>query len=104
MRAHDFDLREFLSRKWPQIGPKLAGKLHVCAAAVDSFYSNFAVHLLDEFMQGTKDPHDPGIFQYGPPASRHGWQPVTNAELLQEMARYIAARTPPGEDPVQWNY
>ena len=104
MRANNYDLREFLSRQWPQIGPKLVGKLHVCAAAVDSFYSNFAVRLLDEFMQETKNPHDSGSFQYGPPASRHGWQPITNAELLQEMARHISQRTPPDESPPSWHY
>jgi len=104
MRTHNYDLREFLAREWPRLGPKVAGKLHVYAAAVDSFYSNFAVRLLDEFMRGTADPHAPGSFHYGPPASRHGWQPITNAELLQEIARHIAARTPPAENPAQWHY
>ena len=104
MRANNYDLREFLSRQWPQIGPKLVGKLHIYAAAVDSFYSNFAIRLLDEFMQGTANPHDRGSFQYGPPASRHGWQPITNAELLQEIARHIAERSPPAERPSAWHY
>ncbi|MCX6956527.1 MAG: alpha/beta hydrolase-fold protein [Verrucomicrobia bacterium] len=104
MRANNFDLRDYLARKWPEIGPSLAGKLHVHAAATDSFYSNFAVHLLEEFMQGTTAPHDPGTFRYGPPASRHGWQPTTNAELLQAMARHVAARAPAGEDPAAWRY
>jgi hypothetical protein len=104
MRANNFDLREFLAREWPRLGPKLVDKLHVCAAATDSFYSNFAVRLLDEFMQGTKNPHDPGTFHYGPPASRHGWQPTTNAELLEEMARHIAQHTPAGEAAAAWRY
>ncbi len=104
MRANNYDLREFLSREWPRLGPKLVGKLHVYAAAVDSFYSNFAVRLLDEFMQGTENPHDPGSFHYGPPSSRHGWQPITNAELLREIARHIAERSPPNEPPSVWHY
>lgn len=104
MRANNYDLREFLAREWPRIGAKVAGKLHVYAAAEDSFYSNFAVRLLDEFMQATKNPHDPGTFTYGPPASRHGWQPITHAELLQEIARHITARTPPGEKSAAWHY
>jgi hypothetical protein len=104
MRANNYDLREFLSREWPRLGPKLAGKLHVYAAAEDGYYSNFAVHLLDEFMQGTKDPHEPGTFTYGPPASRHGWQPITHAELLMEIAAHIAAHAAPGEHPPAWRY
>lgn len=104
MRAHNFDLREFLAREWPRLGRHLTGKLHVYAAAVDSFYSNFAVRLLDEFMQGTRDPHDPGSFQYGPPGSRHGWQPMTHAELLNEIARHMTANTPAGQDAAAWHY
>lgn len=104
MRAHDYDLREFLARKWPQIGPQLVGKLHVYTSAVDSFYSNFAVRLLEDFMKATKNPHDAGSFQYGPPASRHGWQPITNAELVRAMAKDITERAPPGENPALWHY
>jgi Putative esterase len=104
MRANNFDLREYLSRQWPKIGSKLVGKLHVHAAAVDSFYSNFAVRLLDEFMQSTQNPHDAGSFQYGPPSSRHGWQPMTNVELLREIAQHIAARAPASAKPTAWHY
>lgn len=103
MRANNFDLRHYLARNWPELGPKLIGKLHVHAAAVDSFYSNFAVHLLDEFMQSTKNPHEPGQFFYGPPGSRHGWQPTTNAELVQAMARSIAAHERDRDHPA-WRY
>jgi hypothetical protein len=103
MRANNYDLREFLSRQWPQLGPKLVGKLHVCASAVDSFYSNFAVRLLDEFMQGTTNPHDSGSFTYGPPSSRHGWQPTTNAGLLQAIAAHISKQSPPPES-LTWHY
>lgn len=104
MRANNFDLREFLARNWSQLGAKLGGKLHVYAAATDSFYSNFAVRLLDEFMQGTQNPHEPGSFHYGPPSSRHGWQPVTHAELLLEMARHIEQRAPAGDRTPAWRY
>lgn len=104
MRAHNFDLREYLARQWPQIGSKLVGKLHVYAAAVDSFYSNFAVRLLDEFMQATQNPHDAGSFHYGPPSSRHGWQPMTNVELLREIDQHITARAPASAKPAAWHY
>ena len=104
MRANNYDLREFLARQWPELGPKLIGKLHVHAAAVDSFYSNFAVHLLEEFMQTTQNPHEPGAFLYGPPGSRHGWQPTTNAKLVRAMARHISEHSPAGEDPAAWHY
>jgi len=62
------------------------------------------VRLLDEFMQGTQNPHDAGTFLYGPPGSRHGWRPTTNAEHVRAMAEHIAARTPAGENPAGWHY
>ncbi len=104
MRAHNFDLREFLERKWPELGPKLIGKLHVHAAEKDSFYSNHAVHLLDAFMQATANPHEPGVFIYGPTGSRHGWQPSSNAELVQEIAGHITRRASVGANPSDWHY
>jgi hypothetical protein len=96
MRANNFDLREYLARKWPEIGRHLVGKLHVYSAAVDAFYSNFAVPDLEEFMRGTSNPHDPGVFVYGPPGSRHTWQPLTHAEIVREIDRHIAAHAPAG--------
>ena len=94
MRANNFDLREFLARNWPQLGPKLNGKLHLCAAEKDGFYSNLAVHLFEEFMQGTQNPHVDAEFQYGPPGSHHGWQPTSNAALVRTLAKYMADRRP----------
>ncbi len=94
MRANNFDLREFLARNWPQLGPKLRGKLHLCAAETDGFYSNLAVHLFEEFMKGTQNPHVEAEFQYGPPGSHHGWQPTSNAALVKTLAKYMADRRP----------
>lgn len=90
MQAHNFDLRDYLARNWSRLGPNLIGKLHVCAADTDGFYSNLAVHLLDEFMQHSVNPHEAGSFQYGPVGSHHGWQPTSNSELIRTMAKYVA--------------
>ena len=88
LRENNYDLREYTARNWSRLGPKLIGKLHVCAADTDGYYSHLAVRLLDEFMQSTRNPHERGTFQYGPPGSHHGWQPTSNEELIREMARH----------------
>ena len=31
-------------------------------------------------------------FQYGRPMKPHGWQPVTNAEMVRQMSRHVANR------------
>jgi hypothetical protein len=104
MRANNFDLREYLARKWPEIGRHLVGKLHVYASDVDAYYSNFAVPDLEQFMQSTRDPQGGGTFTYGPAGSRHTWQPVTHAEMVREFARYIAAHAPQSAPASAWNY
>ena len=32
----------------------------------------------------------------------HGWQPMTTANLLREMAAHIAENAPPGEPTEKW--
>jgi hypothetical protein len=43
-----YDLRLVLERNWPALGPKLAGKLHIIAGALDTYYLEGAVRLLKE--------------------------------------------------------
>ncbi len=104
MRAHDYDLREFLARKWPIIGSKLVGKLHVYCGDEDGAYLNLAVYLLEDFLESTTDPYYAGTFQYGRPLKGHGWQPTTNAELVQNMAKYIVDHSPATGKPGVWLY
>jgi len=90
MKAHDYDLREYLERNWPKIGSKLVGKLHVYCGDEDGGYFNLAVYLLEDFLANTREPHYAGAFHYGRPLKGHGWQPMTNAELMKTMANHIA--------------
>jgi hypothetical protein len=94
MKTHDYDLREYLERNWSRIGSQLAGKLHVYCGDEDGGYFNLAVYLLEDFLANTKDPHFAGEFHYGRPLKGHGWQPMTNAELVRTMANYVAQHTP----------
>jgi len=41
-----YDIRLYLERHWDTLGPKLAGKLHIFAGEVDTFYLEGAVKLL----------------------------------------------------------
>ena len=41
-----YDIRLVLERNWTTLGPKLAGKLHVITAELDTFYLEGAVKLL----------------------------------------------------------
>lgn len=94
MRANNFDLREYLGRNWSELAPKLKDKLHLYAAEKDGFYSNLAVHLFEQFMRDTKNPHVDAEFRYGPPGSHHGWQPISNAALVKTLAEHMATHSP----------
>jgi hypothetical protein len=102
MRESNFDLREYLARNWPRLGPQLVGKLHVCAADTDAYYSHLAVKLLEEFMRSTENPHDAGEFHYGPPGSHHGWSPLSNSELVRTIAKHIVDHAPAGVETGSW--
>jgi hypothetical protein len=102
MRKDGFDLRDYLARHWSDIGDKLNGKFFVCAAYEDSFYSNLAVHLLEQYLANTKNPHNEAIFHYGPEGSHHGWQPMDNDGLIRLMATRIKDTAPAGTDVSSW--
>ena len=94
MKGQDLDLREYLERNWSIVGPHLAGKLHIYCGEEDGGYFNLAVYLLEDFLKNSSDPHYSGSFTYGRPLKGHGWQPMTNAELVQIMAAHIRAHAP----------
>jgi len=103
MRDHDYDLRYYLEKNWPVIGPQLVGKLHLYCGDMDHFYLNLAVYKLEDFLRRTTSPAYGGSFEYGRPMKGHGWSPLNQAELLRVMADAIARNAPAGADN-SWKY
>ena len=98
MRAGGYDLRDYLERNWPSLGPKLVGKLHVAVGDMDNYFLNLGVYRFETFLEATKDPgkgpYYAGTVEYGRPLKPHGWQPWSNQELLRIMARQIENTAP----------
>jgi hypothetical protein len=101
MRDHGYDLRYYLEQNWPRLGPQLAGKINILCGDMDDYYLEDAVYLLQDFLEGAKNPPYGGGFRYGRPLKGHGWTPMTNADLVREMAAHIAKAAPRGE-PTTW--
>lgn len=101
-----YDLRYYLEKNWPKIGPKLAGKLFVYCGDMDNFYLNEAVYELETFLESTKNPYYAGSFQYGRPRKTHGWTPFqrSSGELERKMAEHITKNAPLGENSKLWKY
>jgi len=104
MRDHGFDLRYYLARHWQTIGPQLAGKIHVDVGDMDNFYLNLAVYDLQAFLDSVSAPRAQADVRYGRPEKGHGWQHTTEANLVREMADFITAHAPAGENAAQWKY
>jgi hypothetical protein len=108
-----YDLRAILQRDWPTLGPKLVGKIHVNVGTMDTYYLNNAVVLLQQFMESTKNPHDPGDFHYGigQPHCWTGGDPnkpsgmaTMNQLVLPAAAAWMTKTAPAGADLKSWKY
>jgi hypothetical protein len=92
MRDHGYDLTYYLRHNWSKIGPRLNGKLHIYVGDMDNYYLNLAVYMLEDFL---KTAGAGAVFEYGRPMKGHGWQPMTNTDLVKMMAAEIAGGAPP---------
>jgi hypothetical protein len=90
-----YDLRVYLERTWPAVGPKLAGKIHIYVGRMDNFYLNEACYLLEASLAALTDPAYGGEFRYGEKGG-HGWSPFQGDEMLRAMAAHIEKNAPAG--------
>ncbi len=113
-----FDLDYILQRDWKTLGPKLIGKLHFAVGEADTYYLERAVHLTQQFLDGTREPgkgpYADATFDFGP-GRPHGYtgdiflsQQVANGTLEQRMLAAALDRilktAPPGADTKSWRY
>jgi hypothetical protein len=113
---HDhYDLAAILKRDWPMLGPKLEGKLHFAVGDGDTYFLNNAVHMLQDQLDQTRNPHSDATFQYGPGMphcytggpSEYTMQ-QNNADwaqrVLPKMTDHMLATAPAGADVTSWRY
>jgi Putative esterase len=94
MRDHGYDLSYNITTHWPTLGPDLAGKVHVYVGDMDNYYLDLAVYLLEDAMTALDHPKADATFEYGRPMKGHGWQPMSNADLVRMMAAHINKSAP----------
>jgi enterochelin esterase-like enzyme len=107
-REH-YDLRHILERDWKTLGPKLVGKLHIYMGDQDTFLLEEATFKLQEFLEGTTDPHYAGRFEIGKrqPHCYSGMPafPGQRAEqrVIPQMIERMLLTAPAGAD-LSWRY
>jgi len=113
-----YDLRNIMERDWKTLGPKLVGKLHIKVGTRDTYYLDRAVHLLESFLESTKDPgkgpYYGGDFDYGPdqPHCYSGDPTVPvkisrltiNQRFMPQMETWMLKTAPKGADVKSWRY
>ena len=104
MRDQGYDLRYYVEKDWPTLGPQLAGKLHLYCGDMDNYYLNLAVYLFEDSLKKLENPASDASFEYGRPMKGHGWMPMSFPELLRMMADHITRHAPAGEDTTPWKY
>ena len=98
----NYDLCYYLEKNWSTIGPDLAGKLHVYVGDMDTWFLNNAVVVMQQFLEGTKNPYYGGSVQYGWRGT-HCWSP-DGPELIKLFEEHISKNAPAGEDATRWKY
>ena len=61
---------------------------------MDNYYLNLAVYRMDDFLSTVKNPPANATFEYGRPMKGHGWQPMSNADLVKMMYDYVKQHGP----------
>lgn len=79
-----YDIRLLLENRWPQLSPKLVGKLHIYMGAEDTFYLEGAVRLLQDALKRLGSDAVVEIF----PGKDHG--NLLDQALQQRIHREIA--------------
>ena len=108
-----YDLRYILERDITALGPKLAGKVHFAVGDMDTWYLNNAVHLMQDFLDGPKNPFRIAEFEYGPrkPHCYAGGGDISVGEsyatafqrIMPQIASHMTATAPAGAD-MSWKY
>jgi hypothetical protein len=113
---HDhYDLTAIVKRDWATLGPKLEGKLHFAVGDGDTYFLNNAVHLLQDQLDASREPHSDATFQYGPrmphcytggPSEYTMQQNNANwtQRVLPLMVAHMLATAPTGADVKSWRY
>jgi hypothetical protein len=104
-----YDLSAIMQRDWKNLGPRLAGKLHLFVGEADTFYLDRAVHLLKDYLDTTTDPYYRGSFDFGVRkphcyAGDYDTAVGLNQHYFPEMVKHMEETAPAGADVKSWKY
>lgn len=87
-----YDLRLVLQSNWPELAPRLKGKIRVWVGDGDDYFLNNAVHRLDEFLRRARPAYE-GTIEFGPRAGHRG-RPLTERQKVAQMWEAVQRAKP----------
>lgn len=87
-----YDLNSILQANWEEIGPKLAGKIHLRGGDMDNYYLNLSQYKLGDWLETTTAPFYDGYSVTFPRMGHTG--NITNADLLKEISEHMVKYGP----------
>jgi hypothetical protein len=85
-----YDLRLQLERRWPELAPKLVGKIHIAMGDADNYFLNNAARMLEAFLLKAQPPYE-GRMVFAP-GQGHCYTGMTDLELMKAMGVRTGAR------------
>lgn len=61
-----YDLLHYIQENWPDLGPKIQGKIHIWTGDMDNFYLNNAMRDFDKYIQNTSNPKSDAEIEFSP--------------------------------------
>src|SRR5262249_44427948 len=109
-----YDLGHILTRDWARLGPKLAGKLRINVGAMDSFFLDRAVRLMEERFRRLENPKPDAKFDYGA-RDGHCWSGdhehmnfesrlTYHARFIPVLVDHFLRSAPARADTTSWRY
>ena len=82
-----YDLTLYAKENWPQLGPKLQGKINIWMGDMDHFYLNLGTRAFDEFINTTENPHSDANIRFTP--MKGHCAEYDQRSILEEMEKRI---------------
>ena len=78
-----YDLKKVLEKNWPELGPKLQGKIWIWTGDMDRLYSNVATRFLQTFLESTENPKSDAKINFTPMANHcQEWRDEAVLEMI----------------------
>jgi hypothetical protein len=86
-----YDLRKYTEDNWADLGPKIAGKLHIWMGDMDNFYLNNAMKLYEEMLSQQTQPSSDAEFTWVDGAGHCDYRQIP---MLQKTLAQMHERVP----------